>query len=70
MQYFFFFIIKKRVKNKKTNIQGMIVWTGEGTLLDTAGPHHTLTIQKKIHIGHTNTNINMVGHIGHKDMEQ
>ena len=30
-----------------TKYTGMIVWTGEGTLLDTAGPHHTLTIQKK-----------------------
>ena len=25
----------------------MIVWTGEGTLLDAAGPHHTLTILGK-----------------------
>ena len=28
----------------------MIVWTGEGTLLDTAGPHHTLTIQKNTYM--------------------
>ena len=35
----------------------MIVWTGEGTLLDTTGPHHTLTIQKKIHIRHYEANI-------------
>ena len=28
----------------------MIVWTGKGTLLDTAGPHHTLTIQKNTYM--------------------
>ncbi len=58
--FFFLFIIKKKVKNKRTVLHGMIMWTGEGTLLDTAEPHHTLTIQKKIHIRHTNTsNINI-----------
>ncbi len=46
----------------------MIVWTGEGTLLDTTEPHHTLTIQKKIHIRHYEITLTYtIGHIGHKD---
>ena len=45
----------------------MIVWTGEGTLLDSAGPHHTLTIQKNTYMT-IQKQTNIVGHIGHKDI--
>ncbi len=33
-----------------TKYTGMIVWTGESTLMDTTGPHHTLTIQKNTYM--------------------
>ena len=49
----------------------MIVWTGEGTLMDTAGPHHTLTIQKNTYMTKLQKYKNkyIVGHVGHKEME-